>query len=973
MSPEVLPDLVQAQGQQKWEHFLSVATEDDRQWLEQSLEKNPSFKSELNQVWACSEFVAASCTSRPELLKKLVSSDALNRSFDKSQMLAGLQAVLSDVSSEDELMCALRQFRQQQMVRIIWRDFTRKAAMTETTADMTNLAEAVLDCALDFLYPAACKDWGTPIDKSGKPQQLVVLGMGKMGAWELNVSSDIDLIFAYPDAGETRRDEGETGKTLTNQEFFIRLGQRLIKALVARTADGFVFRVDMRLRPYGQSGALVLNFDAMEEYYQTQGRDWERYAMIKARVVAGDQQAGQQLMNLLRPFTYRKYIDFTAIEALRDMKALINREVQRKGMVDNIKRGAGGIREVEFIAQAFQIIRGGRDSRFQQPALQAILQLLDSEGLLPEGKSEVLAKAYIFLRNVEHAVQGWQDQQTQMLPGDEMGQQRLAFLMECKSWDDFCEQLDQHRQQIREVFENIIAEQNSESAESTRSEGQQRVNALWNELGRETDTEAAVGLLGELGYDDPEAAVEALVKLHQHRALDAMLPEVRSRLDTLMPRLIMACSSVNNDAETLIRILPLIEGVLRRSAYLLLLVENPKALQSLARLCSASSWVAKQLASYPALLDELLDPRTLYSLPSRADLEDELRQQILRIPEDDLESLMDTLRYFRRSHSLRVAACEIEGTLPLMKVSDYLTWLAEAILSHVYQSAWEQMVERYGSPVGSKGGDAEFIVVGYGKLGGIELGHGSDLDMVFIYDAKPNSYTDGERSVDVTTFFTRLGQRMIHILTAQTASGTLYEADMRLRPSGNSGMLVTTLSAFEKYQQNDAWVWEHQALVRARPVAGAAGLAAQFETVRQRILCQPREEAELKREVQAMREKMREHLGSKSAGESEVFHLKQDRGGIVDIEFLVQYHALRYAHEYPALVEYPDNVRILEAIEQCELLPENTVKCLNEAYIFYRSLGHRLNLQGLSNTVDAAEAGDYRQQVAAIWEQVMDL
>lgn len=887
-------------------------------------------------------------------------------------MEAELQTEMQSVCSEDDLMRVLRQFRQRQMVRIVWRDFSRQASMVETTAEMTFLAEVVLREALAYLYQQACEQKGTPYSTSGRQQHLVVLGMGKLGACELNVSSDIDLIFCYPEAGETRPAEG--GKSVSNQEFFIGLGQQLIKVLDQRTADGFVFRVDMRLRPYGQSGALVLSFDAMEDYYQTQGRDWERYAMIKARVVAGDPLAGDRLMKLLRPFTYRKYIDFTAIEALRDMKALINREVQRKGMADNIKRGAGGIREVEFIAQAFQIIRGGRDSRFQEPGLLAILKLLDAEGLLPAGKADLLTEAYTFLRNVEHALQGFQDKQTQQLPRDEAGQRRLAFLMGAADWAAFTVQLNEHRRNIREVFEDIIAAPDEDDADVQPREGHQQALNLW-ELLHACDgvTPQILSLFESLSYDKAEAAAEALHKLMQSKVLLGLPATSRNRLEALMPSLISACGEVVNSTETLIRILPLIEAVFRRSAYLLLLVENPKALQSLVTLSSASSWVAMQLALHPALLDELLDRTSLYSLPNRADLDDELRQQLLRVPEDDLESLMETLRYFRLAHSLRVAACEIEGTLPLMQVSDYLTWLAEAVLSHAFRLSWTQMVERYGRPVGADGDEAGFLIVGYGKLGGIELGHGSDLDIVFIYDAKPNSATEGERSVDVSTFFTRLGQRMIHFLTTQTVSGALYEVDMRLRPSGQSGMLVTSVAAFEKYQREDAWIWEHQALVRARAVAGSDKLATRFDDIRRQTLCRERDAVQLKTEVCDMRAKMLVHLGTKPSVDEEVpgFDIKQDRGGIVDIEFLVQYHALLYAHQHPELITYTDNVRILDAIAQCQLLPADTVQLLKDAYIFYRSMGHRLNLQGMKNTAPVEELEGYPARVADIWQRVM--
>ncbi|MEH6469273.1 MAG: bifunctional [glutamate--ammonia ligase]-adenylyl-L-tyrosine phosphorylase/[glutamate--ammonia-ligase] adenylyltransferase, partial [Porticoccus sp.] len=766
-----LPSELKEQWLLRQEHFNHRASSDLVEWLDHVLnpssESDGTFADALALVWSCSEFVASSCSANADMFRALVESGDLDTSYAPEVMQDRLTAILAEVDSEEGLAQQLRQFRNREMVRIVWRDFTRSSHLEETTADMTRLAEACLQCTLDFLYPQACEAWGTPVNAQGNPQHMVVLGMGKMGAWELNVSSDIDLIFAYPESGET---QGGL-RSLSNQEFFIRLGQKLIKALDVRTADGFVFRVDMRLRPYGQSGALVLNFDAMEEYYQTQGRDWERYAMIKARVVAGDRQAGAELMAMLRPFTYRKYTDYSAIESLRDMKALINREVQRKGMSNDVKRGAGGIREVEFVAQTFQIIRGGRDTRFQTPALKDVLSLLGSEEMLPADDTAALYQSYTFLRNVEHALQGWQDKQTQMLPEGELDQRRLAYLMGFEGWSEFLSALDRHRALVRQLFEEVVAdERREEAAEGVEGELQLAVQ-VWQD---HTTEDVLSQEFEALGYKDVEQAAGFVNTLKESRSVLAMAADTRGRLDSLMPALIAACALVDNAAEALGRVLKLVEAVARRSAYLVLLKENPVALQSMIKLCAASPWIAEQLCRYPALLDELLDSRTLYSLPNRDELEDELRQQLLRVPSDDLEAQMEVLRYFQRSHSLHVAACEVEEILPLMKVSDYLTWLAEAILSHVLEIAWDQMIDRYGHPGSDNGDEPGFLIVGYGKLGGIELGHSSDLDLVFLHDANPNKSTDGDRSIDNATFFMRLGQRIIHIMTTQMTSGDLY-------------------------------------------------------------------------------------------------------------------------------------------------------------------------------------------------------
>ena len=966
---EQMPEAVLALGRARLENFCDRHGVSPDHWLLKQLE-DADFAAQLLRVWSCSKFVYETCLTWPDVLENLCASGDLGSAYTEQCYRQKLAALVGGADDEKALHRVLRQFRRREMVRIVWRDFSRRGAMLETTGDVTRLAEACIGEAIRFLHPLIETQLGTPVGKySGEPQQLVVLGMGKMGAWELNVSSDIDLIFAFPEDGETRNGR----KQVSNQEFFIRLAQKLIQALDSNTADGFVFRVDMRLRPYGDSGSLVLNFDAMEEYYQTQGRDWERYAMIKARAVAGRGQDSAALMTILRPFTYRKYIDFTAIQSLRDMKALINREVARLGVVDDVKKSAGGIREVEFIAQAFQLIRGGKDLRFQNPSLRIILELLGGEQLLPPGDSEKLWSAYEFLRNTEHAIQGMADKQTQLLPVDDQGRAIVAAVMGFPCWAEFYRQLESHRKLVKTIFAGIAAESPQEHQLAAPL---QTAKALW--LGAE-DARVFAEDLAAMGFAEADLAAALLLALRESRTVKALTASVRERLDRFVPLLLSHCAAQPNGHLALERIIPLVEAILRRSAYLVLMTENPDALRQLVYLCSASSWIGEQIGRYPALLDELLDVRTLFTPANKQSISQELRQLMLRIPADDLEAQMEALRYFRRAQGLRIAACEVEGALPLMKVSDNLTWLAEVILDQVLAMAWEWMIARHGRPgkIDAADPDPGLLVIGYGKLGGIELGHGSDLDLVFLHNASPNLYSDGERKIDNNSYFMRLCQRLIHVLSTQTVGGHLYEVDTRLRPNGNSGLLVTSLDAFARYQLENAWTWEHQALVRARPVAGDSQLASQFGQIRDRVLCQCREQQKLCADVLAMRDKMRAHLGSKAsgAGSAEHFNIKQDAGGIVDIEFIVQYSALRYASEFPALIEYTDNMRILDAMGSCALMTAAEVVQLQECYIFLRSLGHRLNLQGKPSTIDAdsgdwQRASDCRRQVVAIWEQL---
>lgn len=931
-----------------------------------------ALEEDLPAILVGSDYLCEQLQRQPQLLQELVVSGDLTRAREPGELRQTAEAFLADCDSEAELHRRLRLFRRREMVRIIWRDLSRRADLAETMGTLSELADGLIDLTLEWLHKDAVRRWGRPmgIDDAGQrvEQRLVVLGMGKLGAGELNLSSDIDLIFAFAENGET---EGGS-RQLSNQEFFIRVGKKLVQALDNTTMDGFVFRVDMRLRPFGSAGPLACSFDAMETYYQDQGREWERYAMVKARVVAGDQAAGARLLALLRPFVYRKYIDFSAFESLREMKAMINREVKLKHRDQNVKLGAGGIREVEFIAQAFQLIRGGRDPRLQQRELNRVLPLLPECVGMPEPVVEQLLEAYTFLRNTEHALQALADRQTQELPRDEPERTRLAFVMGYASWAAFSEHLQTCRQTVSRHFAEVIAP--VEEAQEGASAAQQGAEwlALWNNQLEEEETEP---YLEALGFRDPARARQLLCELQQQRTVQLLQQVGQDRLQAVLPRLLQVVAETENPEQTLERVLLLIQAILRRSAYLVLLAENPGALKQLVRLCSASHWFAEQLSHQPGLLDELIDPRTLYAPPDKRRLEDELRQLLLRIPEDDTEQLMETLRYYKHAHVLRVAASDITGALPLMKVSDYLTWLAETVLDAVLEIAWRDMTARYGVPQRAPGEpcDPDFIIVGYGKLGGMELSYGSDLDLVFIHDADSNLATlGGRKELPNPVFFTRLGQRIIHILGTLTPSGQLYEVDMRLRPSGNSGLLVTSLNAFEQYQLKDAWTWEHQALVRARVVSGSQRLAQKFDGVRRRILGQQRSLPALRTEVREMREKMRQQLGTAPAQEDQQFHLKQDRGGLVDIEFMVQYLVLAHGHQKPDLLAWTDNIRILEAVEAAGLLPEAQAEDLREVYKAYRAFGHRQTLQNRTTVVSGDQLQEYRQRISRYWHELME-
>jgi len=632
-------------------------------------------------------------------------------------------------------------------------------------------------------------------------------------------------------------------------------------------------------------------------------------------------------------------------------------------MQTDIKLGPGGIREIEFITQAFQLVRGGRNSALQTPSLYQALQQLAADQIIDDSDRDNLWQAYSFLRNTEHALQGIADKQTQQLPEDDLGQQRVALIIGYDSWADFQQQLKSHRDYVMSVFEDMFADPDTQAEDPGASSKALDDDSIW----RQTPelAELLEHLLGA-GYREPQAVAQQLYSIYHSKAVIGLDLEPRSRLDKLMPSVVAACAAADNNSTTLSRVVGLIQAVLRRSAYLVLLAENPTALQQLVLLCQSSSWIAEQLTAYPVLLDELLDSESLFTAQSKDSLQDQLRQQMLRVPDDDLEQQMEAIRYFVRSNSLRVAACDITQVIPLMQVSDYLTWIAEVVIEQTLTIAWQHLSQQYGQPEGASLQSPGFIVLGYGKLGGIELGYKSDLDLVFLHRGSSGQTDGGPRSIDNSTFYARLGQRIIHVLSTVTSSGAAYEIDMRLRPSGNSGMLVSSLAAFEKYQRESAWTWEQQALVRARVVAGEKALADDFKRLRQAVLMQPRDEQVLRTEVEQMREKMRKHLGRPS--KEGKYSLKQGAGGIVDIEFMVQFAVLAWSHNHPDISRWSDTIRTLESLAQCGLLSEQQSGMLIDAYKRYRSAGHRLQLQNQLAEVPSSEFLQCREWVIAEWK-----
>lgn len=887
-------------------------------------------------------------------------------SGDMDRVRDGYHEIPDDLTTST-LDKALRVARRREMCRIIHRDLNRLSDLAETTRDLSNLADAAIETALAVHHQANCEKYGVPIgNESGEEQHLCVLALGKLGAQELNLSSDIDLIFFYNEGGNV--DSG----SVTNQEFFTRTSRALIASLDKIEEDGFVFRVDMRLRPYGESGALVMHRGSMEKYFIEQGREWERYAFIKARACAGDIEAGFDFLYWLQPFVYRKHLDYGAIDSLREMKRLINYEVDVKGLKDDLKLGHGGIREVEFIVQACQLVWGGNEAQFRRRELLPNLALLGAKGIVPMEDVDQLRAAYCFLRDSEHAVQAEADRQTQQLPTQELSQVRLARAMGFDDYEGYLASLAEHRGAVRESFNSFMSSNNAER--ETLVEG----NLFWVSIWQEPETRDSIELLTKSGFDDAEGTASLIASFS--RSIDGVQEIGADRIERLMPVLLSLVAREAAPDRTLERMFKVIDAVARRTTYIAYLLENLDALKRTVHLCAMSPWVSERLATLPILLYELSDRVTHDTAFERDRLFEEMRQLMQNLEPGDLEAQMDSLRQFKNSAVLKAAVFELLDLLPLMKASDALTDIAELVLDRAFELAWRYLAERHGEPCDRSGSPVgqSFAVIAYGKLGGIELGYGSDLDVVFLHDADIRGSTDGEKVIENSVFYSRLGQRMVHVLTSFTRFGVLYELDLRLRPDGNKGPLVATFSGYERYLASEAWTWEQQALVRARFVAGNRELKARFEEIRRNQLGSQRDRDKLMADVVTMRRKMRDHLekGTSAAPDENGddvlisgFDLKHGAGAIVDIEFLVQYAVLAYSCEHPELTRWTDKVRILDDLRELGIFAAGEVDVLQEAYVAYRAAVHYQWLGGEMTSFE--KLNRYRADVVEIWNRHM--
>jgi [glutamine synthetase] adenylyltransferase / [glutamine synthetase]-adenylyl-L-tyrosine phosphorylase len=851
----------------------------------------------------------------------------LETPFSRSEMNAALLNIGPDMKSR------LRKLRQQVWLRIVARDLSQMADLEEVMATMTHLAEASIHAALQAVYEELAERFGHPIgEESGQVQQLIVVGMGKLGGAELNVSSDVDLIFVYPEEGETNG-----ARCISNHEFFNLLGKQIIGALAEPTGDGFVFRVDMRLRPYGESGALTIGFAALESYFVTQGRAWERYAWIKARALTGNRH--DELAAMVNPFVFRRYLDYGAIDQLRDLHRQIRAEMARRDNMDNIKLGPGGIREIEFFAQVFQLIRGGREARLRGRSTLATLDGLVELKILSREDRKAIGESYQFLRNLEHRLQYLDDAQTHSLPNNPDDRLRIAQSLDKDSYGDVLAELDRHRAVVSAQFDGIFVSENAPSSEIAQ--------LIWQETLAGQDAKIA---LEKFGYLDPERMIERLRATRQSVRYRQLPESSRALFESLAPIVIESAGTQANPDLTLTRSLDLLEAVCRRETYLALLLEHRGALNKLLVMASSSPWAIRYLTQHPILLDELLDHRERIVDPDWSVLTQQLRSELSQ-HRGDVERQWDLLRHFKQAHMFNLIVQDIAGELVVERLSDHLSALADGILNLVIEAAWATFKSKHRD-------DPRFCVVGYGKLGSKELGYGSDLDVIFLYDDDHPAAAEN---------YARLAQRLNSWLTTYTPAGVLYETDLRLRPDGASGLLVSTIAAFAQYQLRQAWLWEHQALTRARFCAGDARVGAEFERVRGDVLCRPRDSQQLRNDVVAMREKMRQEQ-SKSIDE---FDIKHGNGGLIDIEFMVQYLVLNFAVQHHELAANIGNIALLRRSAALGLIDSDLGVAVENTYRDLRRMQHRAWLDERADAkAERARVEPLVQPVRTLWQRL---
>ncbi len=921
-------------------------------------------KSEVISLCYASPFIKRVCISQPEWLSALFSEGALkqNYSFDEYRRL--LKPAF-DADNIEVLQQELRKLRTANFARIAWRDLQQYASVQQTLIELSIFAEICLQGTLLW-----CFEWLRSRSNACEfvqnlPQNIVVFALGKLGGGELNFSSDVDIVFACVDQDIYTQEQAAKAT-----DFYLKVIQLFIKVLTEQTKDGFVFRVDTRLRPFGESGTLLPSFSSIDQYFQTHGRDWERYAWMKARVVAGDMSKGEQFLHEITPFIYRRYLDYGAMQSLREMKLLIDKKARLNFDKEDLKIGFGGIREIEFITQMFQIIHGGKNLSLQVQSTLDALQQLKNQGLLSSDWVNDLTAAYLFLRKAENALQLREDQQVHVLPTSSEHKSHYAYLVNKHNWEEFYTEYTRHAKNVNELFQSIL---NVNDDAQDAQPGSIEIENVWKQI---DEKEYCLEILTKNFKQNADYLFTHLKKFHDSSRVKKLIPVARNRLDSFIPIFLQELKEFDEPIPVFDRFLNILKQIILRSTYISLLIENKNKLSAVFSLIQASPWISKYLSTHPLLLDEVLSMDSAYEPPSFIAMQNQLNL-MLQDEELDLERFMQVLREFKHSQVIQIAAMDVVESFPIMKVSDHLSWLAEVCINSAVQYANEELKVKYGTPQCVLDGKVcmpELLIVEYGKLGGLELGYGSDLDVVFLHTSRgehcetSGSETNGSKKIHNDIFFTRLVQRAIHILTTVTSNGKVFEMDLRLRPHGESGPIATSIHAYENYLMNDAWIWEHQALVRARPVKNNPILVEKFSTIRKKVLCIKRNIEDVRSSVLEMRNKM---LSANKSDSNSVFNVKKDVGGIIDIEFMVQFLVLSHAHKFPQICEYTDNVRILESCAEAGLIDSSDNSILKEIYLKYRKYLHQVSLQMSSDFAELDKFNSERQVVQKYWASLL--
>lgn len=951
--PQLPPELL-SDGQNFYERLKSRAKPEDMAVFDS--------RPDLLYILSMSDFVAKTMFQYPAECAELIRQGALDDPFFSLDFSEEINERITFGLNDNELKKRLRILRRTRMVPLAWRDLTGRADIEEVFVALSNLAEDIVMRTVEVVRKSMLAGFGNALCEDGKEMPLLILGMGKLGGGELNFSSDIDLMCCYPYDGQTVGGS----RSLSHQEYFTKVVQRVTNLLSEVTVDSFCYRIDLRLRPFGDAGPLVSSFDALSVYYERQGRTWERYALVKAKLLGSHhtwQPYGDEMIELLRPFVYRRYLDYGAIESLRKLKHTIEAEVRRRNLGDNFKLGSGGIREIEFVAQVFELMRGGRSPELVERSLRKTLRNISKLQLLPQEVCERLDNCYVYLRRLENITQELSDKQTQTLPITPKDKLRVTLSMNKQSFEELVTELNQVREDVHKEFVSVIRDE----AEDVNDE-QRSAEELWES---NLSTEELQNILQPLMKDpsDSKAALalaQSVIQLHNTLSRMPVGPIGRDTLTRLMPRLIQEVALYPNASSLFNKVALLLERVALRTTYLQLLVENTSTRSKLLSLLNDNDFAGALISAHPILLDELIAPRYFTAPPKPDEYLAWLNERLLRIEPDDLEEQMEELRLFKKIMVLRVSMSDQSQSLPLMKISDSLTWLAEAILREVALLAWRYTVQKFGEPPNHDANDPGYAIIAYGKLGGIELGYKSDLDMVFIRE-NSEEMTTGDNSVPVSMFYQRFVQRFMHLCTTRMSGGVLYDLDMRLRPDGDSGLLMTNLEAYEAYQKKRAWTWEHQALVRARAIVGSPKVMQEFNRIRDEVLRTPIDEDKLMDDVYAMRMKMRNFLDRSS---DKLFDLKQGRGGMVDIEFLAQYLLLREAPKHPDMILWSDNVRIFDECVRLGCLSQEQSDSLQNAYLAIRECYHRVSLANQPRIVGLSDRPSQCDDVVVIFDEI---